>query len=193
MDDVIAEATSFIAECYDSKKLNTLSEVWLDVWSSKMPKSHITSASNLKVLPPTSAAFEPNVLRDHIQTAIWKSGNQSGPPDLEPTYGWTREEASKSPVPVTIPPNLALAPSEVLLMIHCGCGQSYKQCYTAQCRCSSAKLSCTIFCACRGEVTCKNERTQASAIFKSASFINLCQIVWKMINRLGFPVMTEAN
>ena len=25
------------------------------------------------------------------------------------------------------------------------------------------------------------------------SFIIMCQIVWKMINRLGFPVMTEAN
>ena len=36
MDDVIAEATRFIAECYGSKKRNSLSEVQLKLMSGRL-------------------------------------------------------------------------------------------------------------------------------------------------------------
>ena len=81
-----------------------------------------------------------NVRRAYIQTAIWKSAVKSEPPTLEPTkYGWSRDVASRLLIPIMLPPNVALALSEVLEMIRCGCFLG-KLCYTAQCRCTTAKL-----------------------------------------------------
>ena len=81
-----------------------------------------------------------NVRRAYIQTAIWKSVVKSEPLTLEPTkYAWSRDVASRSLIPLMLPPNVDLAPSEVLEMIRCGCllGKLY---YTAQYRCTTAKL-----------------------------------------------------
>ena len=66
-----------------------------------MTKPKLTKAPELKSLPPTKEAFE--LLRAHIQTAIWKSANDSRPPELEPTkYGWERDVVSKSRCPLTL-------------------------------------------------------------------------------------------
>ena len=74
--------------------------LWLQEWCKyvtgtwrclvqKMAKPKLTKAPELKSLPPTKEAFELHVLKAHIQTAIWKSANDSRPPELEPTkYGW---------------------------------------------------------------------------------------------------------
>ena len=85
--DITAECTQFIAACYGCYGVN-MSLVRADVWSKKMAKQKLTKAPELKSLPPTKEAFELHVLRAHIQTAIWKSANDSRPPEFEPTkYG----------------------------------------------------------------------------------------------------------
>ena len=66
IDDVLAEATAFISACYVSKTKGDLSEVRVEVWSEKMGRKKITSAPELKSIPPTKDAFRENVLRAHI-------------------------------------------------------------------------------------------------------------------------------
>jgi len=75
MDDVVIEATKFTATCYgvNVKAGEDMSDVRVEVWSRKIGKKNITSAPELKSLPPTSEAFRENVKRAHIQAAIWKS------------------------------------------------------------------------------------------------------------------------
>uniref|UniRef100_A0A8C4NFY1 Uncharacterized protein n=1 Tax=Eptatretus burgeri TaxID=7764 RepID=A0A8C4NFY1_EPTBU len=71
---------------------------------------------------------------------IWKSAAELQPPPLDPTqYGWKLDEASKSLLPIMLPPNVALAPPEILELIRCGCS-SDKQCYTTQCRCTAIQM-----------------------------------------------------
>ncbi len=100
-----------------------------------MDKPRLSKAPELKTLPPTTEAFEQNVLRAHIQTAIWKSTNEPDPPQLNPTeYGWTRDEAKKSLNPVMVPSEVKMAPPEVLELVRCGCSSS-NSCSTARCSC----------------------------------------------------------
>lgn len=157
IEDVISEATVFMAACYGSNKKGSMSDVRIDIWSTKMGRQSVTTAPALKNLPPTMEAFRMNVLRAHVQTAIWKSATEADPPALDPTlFGWKREEASRCLVPVLVPANVNMAPSYILEMIRCGCS-SERPCLTSQCRCTAAKLPCTIFCTCRGDVICRNE------------------------------------
>ena len=72
IDKVVAEATVFIAACYGIKERNSMFDVHKDVWPTKMGKPKITTTPDLKVLPPTTEAFEQNVRHAHIQMAIWK-------------------------------------------------------------------------------------------------------------------------
>ena len=146
-----------MAACYGSKKIESMSDVRIDVWSTKIGRKSLTTAPELKSLPPTTEAFEMNVRRAHIQTAIWKSAGEADPPALDPTlFGWKREEVSRSLVPILLPPNVALAPSYILEIIRCGCS-SERPCFTTQCRCTAAKLPCTMFCTCRGDLACNND------------------------------------
>ena len=136
-----------------------MSDVRIDVWSTKMGRKNVTTAPQLKNVPPATEAFQMNVRRAHIQTAILKAAAEADPPAMEPTlYGWKREEASRSLVPVLLSPNVhvALTPSYILEIIRCGCS-SERPCFTAQCRCTAAKLPCTIFCTCRGDWACSND------------------------------------
>jgi len=70
--DVVREATAFIAACYVSCKrdITSMSDARVDVWSTKMSRRNASAAPELKCLPPTTEAFELNVRRAHIQTAI---------------------------------------------------------------------------------------------------------------------------
>ena len=97
MEGIMTRATEFMAACYGSTKRN----VRVDVWSTKMARRKVTAAPELKNLPSTTQAFEMNVRRAHIQTAIWKSACEAEPPKLDPTvYGWKRDDVSKSLEPV---------------------------------------------------------------------------------------------
>ena len=122
-----------------------------------MSKKRVTSAPDLKSLPPTSEAFAQNVGRAHIQAAIWRAAVSPHPPQAEATqYGWSKDEASKVLVPVTMPSDVALSPQYILEMVKCGCA-SAETCRNAQCGCYAAYLPCTFFCACGGNpAVCNN-------------------------------------
>ena len=145
---VITEVTQFIGPRFGSKK-EDMSEIRVEMWAKTMSKKRVTSAPELKSLPPTSEAFAQNVRRAHFQAAIWRSAVSSHPPDMDATqYGWSNDLASKTLVPVTVPSDVALVPSYVLEMISCKCA-SKEPCQNAQCGCDAAHLPCTFFfCAC---------------------------------------------
>ena len=78
IDEVVAEATGFIAACYGSKERNSMSDVRKDVWATET----VTTMPDLKVLP-----LNKNIQCTHIQPAIGK---------LDPTkYGWACDEVSR--------------------------------------------------------------------------------------------------
>ena len=81
-------------------------------------KKRVTSAPDLKSLPPTSEAFAQNVGRAHIQAAIWRAAVSPHPPKADATqYGWSKDEASNVLVPVTMPSDVALAPQYILCVV----------------------------------------------------------------------------
>jgi len=124
IDDVVIEATMFTATCYgvNVKAGEDMSDVRVEVWSRKIGKKNITSAPELKSLPPTSEAFRENVKRMHIQAAIWKSCLQPDPLPFDATqYVWIGDEASKKLIPITVPSDVQLAPPEILGLLRCGC------------------------------------------------------------------------
>ncbi len=137
-----------------------MSEIRYDIWSSKMANAKLTSAPDLKSLPPTVDAYEVHVRRAHFQASIWRNALQSDPPELDPTqYGWYRDATTKMLQPVMLPEDVSPAPISVLKLIKCGCS-SGRPCSTARCSCASAKLSCSMFCTCRGREDCHNEQTK---------------------------------
>ena len=98
--------------------LLAMSDVRVEMWGKKMSKKRVTSAPDLKCLPPITEAFAQNVYRAHLQASIWRSVLSPHPPDIDVTqYGWSKDETSKTLVPVTTPSDVALAPPYVLEMI----------------------------------------------------------------------------
>jgi hypothetical protein len=83
----------------------------VEIWAKRMSKKRVTSAPELKTLPPTSAAFIQNVSRAHFQAAVWRSAILPQPPNMDATqYGWSKDLDSKTLVPVTMASDVALAP-----------------------------------------------------------------------------------
>ncbi|XP_078661436.1 uncharacterized protein LOC144905583 [Branchiostoma floridae x Branchiostoma belcheri] len=169
MGDIIEEATAFMAACYGVKsvvgsheccRFFNMSEVRGEVWRRRMGSKTVTKAPDLRSLPPSTEAFEENVRRAHIQTAIWKYATSYEPPALDPVqFGWERDERSRCLVPVTVQPDVTVAPPEVLEMVRCGCATE-APCSTSMCGCYTAHLSCTIFCGCHGQAHCQNHHTR---------------------------------
>ena len=159
-EDVLKEATNFIAACYKMPTDGSdMSSVRGKVWASRVGKAP-SCAPKLHSLPPTSEAFCENVKRVHLQTCTWKHAVDTDPPDLDPVdYGWTKDETTKTLVPVMLPKNMQLAPEDVLKLIKCSC-ESQSPCGSLRCTCNKARLSCTIFCACQGMALCCNEQTR---------------------------------
>ena len=85
---------------------------------------------------------------DIVVNYRWPSGDvlwslDADPPDLNLVpYGWTMNDENKL-APMSISPNVSLAPESVLRMIKCGC----LTCATELCRCSVANISCSEFFA----------------------------------------------
>jgi hypothetical protein len=160
IDEVVAEATKFVAACYGSKTVENMSKVRFEIWRSKTSKKKITKPPPLKSLPPTSEAFAENVKRAHLQVALWKAASEPDPPDLcLDIHGWMKDEVDKSLTPIMVPPNVAPAPPEILQMICCGCSTEHP-CSTARCGCAAAQLACSIFCKCEGGELCSNPWTK---------------------------------
>jgi hypothetical protein len=81
-----------------------------------------TKVPELRSLPPSRETFKENVKRANIPTAICKSALEYEPSALDPAeYGWERDKCVRCMVLLTLPPNVSVAPSEVLEMIKCGC------------------------------------------------------------------------
>ena len=158
MDKVIAEANEFISACYGSHVTGDMSSIRYAIWTSKMANKKLTSAPQLKTLPPTTEAFAEHVHRAHFQAAIWREALQPDPPDMNPIhYGWSLDEASHVLDAITLPPDVSPAPLDVLHLIKCGCASEHP-CSTARCGCYAAHLSCSMFCACHhGDDRCCNK------------------------------------
>jgi len=125
MTDIIAEATCFITACYGSPAS-------AEVWTAKMCNSKLSSAPDLKVLPPTTEAFKQHVYRAHFQTAIWKSALHADLPTVNPIYyGWYIDEVSGILIPVTLPPAVSPVSTSVLKMIISASAQPHT---TSKCR-----------------------------------------------------------
>ena len=150
MDEVLLEATQFVARCCGSASSESLSATRYEVWIGQTSKRKVTGAPKLKSLPPTSEAFKQNVRWAHFQVFVWKAAFEKYPPELAPTnFGWVKDEASISLLPVTISEGVALAPMDVLKVIRCGCATDQPRA-TARCMCGTAQMSFTIFCGCHG-------------------------------------------
>ena len=122
MDDVVSEATRFIAACYGSRTKGDLSEIRYTIWASKMANTKITSAPKLKSLPPTNESFVEHVRRAHHKTAIWKGSLSPDPPQIDPVqYGWSRGEDNSTLSHIMLPANVSPIPVDVVQMIKCGC------------------------------------------------------------------------
>ena len=136
MNDVFAEATRFISDCYGFPD-ESMTKCRIKCWQSKNSKARKTTPS-LKSLPPTEEAFGENVKKaHHIQGLVWYSALSTDPPTIDPTqYGWTRDEFDKQLVPVGLPCGVAAAPEEVLNAIKCTC-QSSSPCKSARCSCTA--------------------------------------------------------
>ena len=164
MKDIITEATRCIAACYGhgSHDTDNMSALRFRVWTSKMSANRLTSAPELKTIPPTTAAFEQHVRRAHYQTMVWRAAREDGPPSQDPRqFGWTNDGTSSLLLPVALPPDVSAVPEGILKLIKCGCAATHP-CATARCSCVAAKLSCSVFCACHAENECYNERTKAT-------------------------------
>ena len=157
LDEVLLEATQFVTRCYRCASSQSMSATRYEVWIGKTSKRKVTGAPKLKSLPPTSEAFEQNVRRAHFQVSM-ENSIRKDPPELAPTnFGWEKDEASRSLLPVTISEDVALALystfEDVLKVIRCGCATD-QPCATARCMCATAQMSCTIFCGCHGVEEC---------------------------------------
>ena len=61
LDDVIKEATVFVAACYAMKNSSNMSDVRGEIWSRRMGKKNITNAPDLMSLQPIKKSFKENV------------------------------------------------------------------------------------------------------------------------------------
>ncbi len=159
---LIEQASRFIMACYNLAEASNLTEARKLAWRSKVSKS-ISEPPKLCTLPPTTAAFEQNALRAHLQVATWKSALIQNPTPLEPKlHGWLGIDTMLSPNIVT--EGTMLKPPELLSVIKCGCGKqgsstAENPCRFKSCTCYSANLSCSMFCVCLGDGKCQNPNT----------------------------------
>lgn len=160
IDRVLKQATQFMLACYSHPECSSLTEARQKIWSTKVA-SQIASAPKLQSLPPTNEAFLQNVLRAHLQVAIWRKSADRHPPNLNPEdYGFVREGNSLRPM--TVASDVALVPEDLLKVVKCGCSSIYP-CQSRNCSCSQAGMPCTEFCKCGGLIGhCFNSNTTHS-------------------------------
>lgn len=156
LDQVEAEATTFIVACYGSKlNCDSMTECRQRLWAMKTGKS-TNAAPKLCSLPPTTPAFVQNVLRCHYQVAQWYAALEVDPPTLNPVdYGWEADHANKALSPRTVVGDVPLAPDTVLKLIRCGC-ESERACKGNNCGCTGRQVACSIFCTCGMGLECNN-------------------------------------
>lgn len=144
-----------MAACYGCKvPCSSITECRQQVWTQKTGRS--TAAPKLCGLPPTTEAFLQNVNRAHFQVAQWYSALSGDPPPLNAVeYGWEADHTNKCLIPRNMSEGVAYAPEQILKLVKCGCVSS-RPCKGSNCGCLGHRLSCTMFCACGGGLTCSN-------------------------------------
>ncbi|KAG0724080.1 hypothetical protein GWK47_041399 [Chionoecetes opilio] len=161
-ETIIREATQFIAACYGEKvgPNDSMSDIRYRHWISSMGRKSAASVHQLKTLPLTSEAFVENVKRAHFQACIWRSALTGEAPDMDPLEnGWVSDDDCGVLMPVTLPPQMEIAPAAVMKLIQCDCS-SETPCSTERCECVAGQMSCSAFCRCRAEIrTCRNRWT----------------------------------
>ena len=111
----------------------------------------VYASPKLAALPPTEAAFRPNILRGHYQTAIWRSCASQDPPQASSEdYGWYRTEQGQMLPKKFTSEDVNVAPLEVMKLIRCQCHALSKRC-EGRCSCKEAGLRCTSFCGCNDD------------------------------------------
>lgn len=152
---VTEQATGFMAACYGIKtQCSSMTECRQWHWAQKTGKS--TKAPKLCTLPPTTEAFEQNVLRAHYQVAQQYSALTGVKPLLNAVdYGWEADVPNKCLIPRNMKDGVSYAPEHILKLVRCGC-KSEHACKSGNCGCMGHQLACTMFCACGSSSACLN-------------------------------------
>ena len=153
------QAAAFVLECYSRSGAETLTEARQNAWKSKMAKA-LTAPPELCTLPPTDESFQQNVLRAHLQMAIWRNATNPDPPDLDPVHhGWHRKDGTLELLPTVVAEGVPLVPDELLALVKCGCKSPTRACTPkSKCKCQTSALLCTLFCACTTNHVCHNSQ-----------------------------------
>ena len=102
VSDVEHQALQFMLACYGQSNCRTLTEARQKMWTPKVGRSK-AAAPSLCSLPPTTESFSQNIVRAHLQLAIWLNALELDPPKLDPTpYGWSKDGGSNSLSPTTV-------------------------------------------------------------------------------------------
>ena len=156
---MVQQATRFILSCYGQSQAQSLTDARKKSWRKKMAKC-IADTPKLCRLPPTTEAALENILRAHLQTAVWKGALEADPPKLDPLkHGWTL--VGEVMTPKLIADGVPLTPPKLLALIKCGCGKpgtttENTPCKSGNCSRKSSNLPCSIFCVCQGGDRCQN-------------------------------------
>ena len=146
IEDVMQEATEFIGLCYNINGRD-LSSQQFNSWV-KRSQGKLSSPPKLCSIPPTTESFHQNVLRAHYQCIVWNTCLDADLPNIDPTqYGWKRDEANETLLPIMVPKGVEAIPKEVLKIFDCACS-SDEPCSKGNCSCRKVQLSCTFNCKC---------------------------------------------
>ena len=114
---VLKQTIKFLLHCYNQGDKETMTEARQYMSRSIIARS-IGGAPKLQKLAPTTASYKENILRAHLQTAIWLSATRSTPPTVDyGEYGWIEEDHSYVPVPV--PSDTQVIPYDLQRIIIC--------------------------------------------------------------------------
>lgn len=145
--------------CYGHSGCASMTDARQKVWKTKVSRT-ICSALNLCSLPRTNEAFKENVLRAHMQVAMWKTSDKSEPaaPDpLQHGSGWILDTCTGCLVARGGGDNELLAPEEIKKFIKCSY-ESKQPCKTKRYGCTTTNVPCTEFFPCqRADGVCCNE------------------------------------
>ena len=117
--DVVSQATKFIGSCYGIHSAISMTDVRVKSWIKKTGRKTATKVPKLSSLPPTSEAFQQNVKRAHLQSAIWKAALRD-PPCVDPVdFGWERVEETRTLRPIGLPASEQSAPEYIMKIVYC--------------------------------------------------------------------------
>ena len=75
-----------------------------------------------EVSTSTTESFQPNVLKAHLHSSIWKHDDEANPSNIDPTmHGWKRDVINKTLPPTRLPANRCVAPdsTDVHVLVRC--------------------------------------------------------------------------